>query len=121
RADALAGKAVTLTPGGGLGGTPTLTETHTDDGALAISGATQGNLGVAGSLAINLSTTSTGALLTDGATVNAPASTALVTATNTTESIGSGTASAKANSVGVGASFSINVVKNDTRAEMQSG
>src|SRR5262249_1624444 len=44
-----------------------------------------------------------------------------LTATNTTESIVSGTASSKANSVGVGASFGINVTRNDTRAELQDG
>src|SRR3954447_17190545 len=97
---------------------------------MAISGATKGKLGVAGSVAINVSSTNTEAVLLDGATVTAQDGTAdadsnvgavNLTALGTSESIVTGMASTKGSHVGVGASFGINVMENDTRAEMQDG
>ena len=73
---------------------------------MAISGATNGQIGVAGSLALNVSTTTTEALLFDVATVSAQdgtldgdatAGAVALTAVGTSEAVVSGTASTKGN------------------------
>jgi hypothetical protein len=89
-------------------------------GAKATSGASGGDVGVAGSFALNVSTTSTQAVLQDGSVVTAGAGAVSLTAASTSESLVEAKAEASGGgSVGVGASFAINVVDNGTLAALE--
>ena len=94
--------------------------------ATAASGAAGGDVGVAGSVAINIVANTSQALIETGAAVAANGSDVTVTALNNANdqalafpasSGGSGTAT----SVGIGASLGLNIVTNTTQAEIEDG
>jgi len=126
--NAIAGKAVTLT-GNGTGSQKLIDQTHTFR-AEAVSGASGGNTGVAGSLAFNYASTNTQAVV--GLDHGAPSGVTTVTlgggdvgirAENFTET----TVSAKPDGIaqgadtGVGASIALNISLNRTVAQIEDG
>jgi hypothetical protein len=109
-------------------------ETH-KFGATAISGASGGDTGVAGSFALNYSQANTeavisgttfdegtGAVVLPGATLNAGTGNVELTAVNSTDAQVLATANAAAGGTGVGISVGINLaLDNDTRAVIEDG
>src|SRR5262249_25655980 len=125
---ALADEPLPLTPGGGLGGSPTLTEARDDYSTQATSGAGTGSVGLAGALAITVTSTDTHAALANGSTVVLQDGAADVDATpgalnvTATESAANTTHSepiATAGKVGIGASVAWSIATHSTRAEIE--
>src|SRR5262249_25443702 len=131
RENALKGKAIDLTPGGGTGGTGhSLTEAIHGAGARAVSGASGGKHGAAGSAARDTQSGSTeGQLLADAVLTSRDgndAGTAIgaiaVNATSATYSLATANPKsepASGKSLGLGLSFAINVSNYDTRTTME--
>jgi hypothetical protein len=116
-----AGTTTTATTGGisasatMLGGDPT--PTH-DFQAKAISGASGGDTGVAGSFALNISETDTQAAIASGATVNAGTGNVTLTAASKTASDVEARATSDGGKTGVGVSIGINIADNETQARV---
>ena len=129
REDALAGKAIKLTSDD-VGDDDFLTERTHSIFASATSGAGSDDVGVAGSVAINRAAVVTTARVAgdvalvdgnDGGSAIGPMTVrAHSTSDNTADALPAG-AGAVAGSVGVGASFALNLVYNDTTADVQDG
>ncbi|TAK65480.1 MAG: hypothetical protein EPO22_04755, partial [Dehalococcoidia bacterium] len=98
-------------------------------GAESTSGASEGDIGVAGSFALNVAETDTIAAAgldhpggpSGAATVTLSGGNVSMTATNTTENIVAAKSKAEGGNVGVGAAIAINVALNDTFAGIENG
>lgn len=93
-------------------------------GSSATSGAGATDVGVAGSLAVNVVSVDTAALLASGAEVDAGGGDVLLEAVNDSSSSASATPAeggATGDTVGVGASVAVNVTRLSTRAELEDG
>ena len=96
-------------------------KTHTF-AAKAISGASGGDTGVAGSFALNYSEATTQAVLPGTVTLNAGTGDVTLSAENSTSATVDSKASAKSGNTGVGVSIGINIaVDNTTRAVIENG
>ena len=128
REKALAGEAIPIDPGGGTTGK--LKESVHGGGAMATSGASGGKYGVAGSVAVNVATGATHALLGEGAALTAQDGSVdgdanigaiAVNAANTTYNVATATPKsepASGKSLGLGLSFAFNVSDVDTLTTM---
>ncbi len=92
-------------------------------GATATSGAGAGDIGVAGSVAINIVTNTSRALIEAGASVNANGGDVSLTALNNSSdtTLAFPGAGGQGGSLGIGASLALNIITNDTQAEIQDG
>jgi len=90
-------------------------------GASAVSGAGSKDVGVAGALAINVSTNKNEALLRSGAHANAKTGAAVLTTSAASSALVEASPSVVAGRSGVGASLGINVAVNDVRSEIEAG
>ncbi len=90
-------------------------------GAVAISGAGAGDIGVAGSVAVNIVNNSTEALIGTGAAVDAGGGDVSVTALNnaTDTTLAQPAGAATGSTLGIGASLALNVINETTEAEIQ--
>ncbi|MFA5028798.1 MAG: hypothetical protein WC713_13085, partial [Candidatus Methylomirabilota bacterium] len=117
--DALEGNTVDLTAGGAGTGHKLIETTHSFR-ADAQSGAGASKVGVAGSLAINIVTNHTEALIQSGATVAAGSGDVVLRAVNTENDSAKAASKVSGGDVGVGASIALNVLAvNVTRAEIE--
>lgn len=98
--------------------------THTA-GAEAKSGGGSSKVGIAGSLALNIVDNSSIAAIASGAAVNAGGGNVTLAAANASENtaraVPSEDATASGEQVGIGASVAVNVVANESRAELADG
>ncbi|MCH8124217.1 MAG: hypothetical protein IH853_13990, partial [Bacteroidetes bacterium] len=125
QADALSDKAITLNSVG----TASLTEATHSFGAKSISGASGGDIGIAGSFAINIANTETLAVvgLDHDALTLAPTVLTLtggnvnIRAENTNSSVVEARSKSSSGKVGVGAAIGVNISLNDTIAEIEDG
>jgi len=93
-------------------------------GATSLSGASGGDIGVAGSVAINVATTDTIARVGSGSSVTLNGSSVgdvNMAATSRTDNTVSAKSKAQGGDTGVGASIAVNIALNDTIAEVQNG
>ncbi|MBW6494216.1 MAG: LEPR-XLL domain-containing protein, partial [Burkholderiaceae bacterium] len=123
RDDALAGKPITLADAGTGTDHRLIDSTHSFN-ALAKSGASGGKIGVAGSVAISIANLDTEARAVAGSTVNITGTGDVwIAATSDTASkvLAEPTGPAGGTTLGVGASFGLNIVGNTALAEVEDG
>jgi hypothetical protein len=117
--DALEGKTIDLTAGASGTGQKLIEKTHSFS-ADAQSGAGASKVGVAGSLALNIVTNHTEAVIKSGATVAAGSGDVVLMAVNTQNDASKAASKVSGGNVGVGASIALNVLPvNVTRAEIE--
>ncbi|MBV1719790.1 MAG: hypothetical protein KMY51_07260 [Desulfomicrobium sp.] len=118
--DALQGKTIDLTAGASGTGQKLIEKTHSFS-ADAQSGAGASKVGVAGSLALNIVTNHTEAVIKSGATVAAGSGDVVLMAVNTQNDSVKAASKVSGGNVGVGASIALNVLPvNVTRAEIEN-
>ncbi len=123
RDDALAGKAITLTSGG-TGSAHKLVESASVFRAEGRSGASGGDTGVAGSVALSIAQVTHEAVVRSGSTVTLGGGDVDLKAANTTDSITIAVPRAsggEGKTLGVGASFAVNIDIEHARAEVEDG
>ncbi len=120
RADALAGKALPLNSNE-VGNDDTVTERTHGYSAQATSGAGGGDVGIAGSVAVNIVNVDTDAVIADGATVTVSGAATKIAAEAVTHSTSKALPvdDGASGGVGIGASVAVNVVDVNTHATVQ--
>src|SRR6185503_7709181 len=123
REDAFAGKAIDIDEGKGKD--QKLVDSVSSFRADAKSGASGGDTGVAGSVAVNIALLHNEAVVRDGATVTLNGGDLDLKAASVTTSVASatprGAVAASGEDLGVGASFAVNIEIAHTRAEVEDG
>ncbi len=120
--DAKAGKAITLSAGA-TGTTHSISDQIDTLSAQSVAGAGSNNVGIAGSVAINIVSTDTEARIYSGSAGVVDNGALAIKASTVTHSTASATPSAPVSggSVGVGASVALNIISNTVLAQINNG